>query len=162
MAEAADKEAAVRAAFLYRLAFFVDWSPLLASPDQPLRFCLLEADAQPVALPLREHTRSRKVGSHPVEVAELGAGDPLDGCHLVYLAARRELDAAQARMRLVVADDAAMLDHGAHLALVAETEASGERRLAFLSRHDRIRACDLDLNARLLQLVRLEGKEPRP
>jgi hypothetical protein len=159
-ASMADKEAAVRAAFLYRLAFFVNWDPAsFADPDSPLRFCVVGDAGSRVAPLLREHTRGRSVGERRVEVEQHAPGAALAQCHLVYLERDARYAEDSAAGKLIVVDSLDGLQHGGTLALLAETEGTQEKRLGFVSRRDNLARSGVSLNARLLQLVRFEDED---
>lgn len=152
-----EKEAALRAAFLYRLAFFVDWVPAsFPAADSPLRFCVVAASPSPVANLLRTHTRERQVAERTVEVEQRAPGSALDGCHLVYLERAAEHPASPSPGQLVVVDSLDGLEHGGTLALLAQHDASQQSRLGFVSRRDLLAGSGVALSARLLQLVRFE------
>lgn len=158
-----EKEAAVRAAFLYRLAFFVNWEQgAFPAPDSPLRFCVVGDPPSPVAPLLRSHTRERTVGDRPIEVEQHPSGTALADCHLVYLEREASLPAEQATGKLVVVDSLDGLQRGGALALLAEEEDGQQKRLGFVSRRDHLQRSGVTLNARLLQLVRFQDEAGGP
>jgi hypothetical protein len=151
----ADKEAAVRAAFLYRLAFFVNWDPASFNErSSPLRFCVVGDAGSRVAPLLSEHTRGRSVGERSIEVQQLAPGAALTHCHLVYLERDARYAEDSTAGKLIVVDSLDGLQRGGTLALLAETEGEQEKRLGFVSRRDNLARSGVSLNARLLQLVR--------
>ena len=158
-----EKEAAVRAAFLYRLAFFVNWEDsAFATEESPLRFCVVGAPPSPVAPLLRNHTRERSVGERAIEVEQRTPDSELGGCHLVYVESTAAISVANAPGQLVVVDSLDGLQRGGALALLAEQGGGQQKRLGFVSRRDRLPTRGVTLNARLLQLVRFhdEGAQP--
>lgn len=148
-----DKEVAVRAAFLFRLAFFVSWpADTFAAADSPLRICLREPRPAPLARILTEQTRSRTVQDRPVQVVGLDADQPADGCHVLYL----EADSARPGAplySLVVVDSLGGLDRAGVLALVRE-QTAGETRLVFYADRTRLQHAPFTVSAQLLRLVR--------
>lgn len=150
-----EKEATVRAAFLYRLAFFVNWDDSsFARADSPLRFCVVAEPASQVAPLLSEHTAERKVGPRAIEVEQRQRGASFDGCHLLYLEHAADAPREHAPGQLVVVDSLDGLQHGAALALVAEADSGQQKRLGFVAHRDRLPNRGVTLSARLLQLVR--------
>lgn len=154
-----DKEAAVRAAFLYRLSFFVNWSDAaFAGPDSPLRFCLVSDPPSPIAPLLHVHTQQRSVGQRRIEVEQLAPGNAVEHCNLVYLEGDAALPGPAQNGKLVVVDSLQGLARGGILALLAEPDANQQKRLSFVSRREALTQSGVSLNARLLQLVRFEDE----
>lgn len=152
-----DREAAVRAAFLYRLAFFVNWpDPQFAPADQPLRFCILGIDAATVAERLSSQTRGRSV--HGREIHVESALQP--NCHIVYLQGEADPAASFPPQALLVVDSLAALRQRGALALISEPQPGGEVRLAFVSLRERLHNTPFNLSAKLLQLVRFDEVGP--
>lgn len=153
----ADKEAALRAAFLYRLAFFVSWDErAFAGADSPIRFCITGRTPSRVAELLRGQAGNRRVNERGIAVDQRDASAPVDDCHIVYRDGRQPSTAAHSETQLVVVDSLEALAAGGNLALVPERGAAGEVRLGFVSRRDRVPNGGVTLSAKLLQLVRFE------
>lgn len=158
-----EKEAAVRAAFLYRLAFFVNWEDTtFATADSPLRFCVVGDPPSPVAPLLRSHTRERSVGDRPIEVEQHASGTTVEACHLIYLEREASVAAEQTPGKLVVVDSLEGLQRGGTLALLAEEDDGEQKRLGFVSRREHVNRSGVGLNARLLQLVRFQDEAGGP
>ncbi len=152
-----DREAAVRAAFLYRLAFFVNWpDPQFAPADQPLRFCILGDDVATVAERLASQTSGRRVHGREINVAGALQAD----CHIVYLQGEPDPALAFPPQALLVVDSLAALRQRGALALVSEPQPGGEVRLAFVSLRERLHNTPFNLSAKLLQLVRFDEVGP--
>lgn len=159
----ADKEAAVRAAFLYRLAFFVSWEPgAFAAADSPITFCISSAGPSRVAELLRGQAGTRRVNDRGIAVEQRGKGDALDGCHIVYREGGGDRAVTPAATQLVVVDSLDALSRGGTLALVPERGPGGELRLGFVSRRDRLPSSGVTLSAKLLQLVRFDDTKDGP
>jgi len=155
-----EKEAAVRAAFLYRLAFFVSWSDqAFENAESPIRFCVLaERDSRVGAL-LRTQAGTRKVNDRPIEVEQIRSATLPPSCHIVYMedTERNPEPVAEASPhQVMVGDSVKALGSGATLALVPEVGGRGELRLGFVSRRERVQSAGFQLSAKLLQLVRFE------
>ncbi len=76
-------EYAVKAAYLYNFAKYVEW-PLeaFASDDAPLWICIAGANPFGDALTMLS---GKRVENHPVEVRHLPAMTGLDRCHIVFI-----------------------------------------------------------------------------
>ncbi len=161
-AAATDKEAAVRSAFLYRLAFFVTWSDQsFADRDSPLRLCMQDADPQLTKV-LREQTRTRTVHERRLEVVRTRDSGDWHGCHLLYLGPARSApwtstDAERAPRALIVVERIEDMAELGALALVREEVAGGEARLVFHGHRQRIQSGSYNLSSQLLQLVRFDA-----
>lgn len=89
-------EYAVKAAYLYNFAKFVEWPPeAFASEDAPLLICI--AGANPFGDALAALS-GKTVASHPVDVRHLPAMTGLDKCHIVFVGR-----AEQGRFKTVLA-----------------------------------------------------------
>jgi hypothetical protein len=106
---------AVKAAFLYRFASYVEWPA--DSPAAP--FVIAVAGAEDVAKQLDQLLPRMKVHGRAAELRRVSRAADLDGVHILYvgpelLARTRSLRAAAAeRPILIVTDDARGLDAGA-------------------------------------------------
>jgi hypothetical protein len=77
-------EAAVKAAFLYKFAGYVEWSAAaFAAPDTPFVIGVLGADE--VASELAKIVQGRTIAGHPVVVRRVKEGEPLRGLHLLFV-----------------------------------------------------------------------------
>lgn len=83
------RESAVKAAFLYKFASFVEW-PAGAFPPvgQPLVIAVSGDDE--VAADLEQMTAGRTIEGRPVVVRRLSADTASTGIHILYLGSRRE------------------------------------------------------------------------
>lgn len=81
-------EAAVKAAYLYKMASFVAWPPnAFASPSSPFRICVL--DRVDVAGPLAELARGAQAAGRPVVVARIAEGADVRQCQILFLGGGR-------------------------------------------------------------------------
>jgi hypothetical protein len=89
-------EYAVKAAYLYNFAKFVEWPPgAFASADAPLLICI--AGDNPFGDALATLS-GKTVESHPVEVRPIPAATGLEKCHIVFIGR-----AEQGRFKTVLA-----------------------------------------------------------
>jgi len=152
------RESAVKAAFLYRFAGFVEWpSGVLGRGDDPLVIGVWGNDA--VAADLEQLAAVRTQEGRPVVVRRLREGDPLAGVHVLMLGATRdqrlrELAASATGPVLVVTEQEHGLRLGGVLNFVTE-----EGRVRFAASIPAAEARGLRLSARLLALAQsVEGK----
>lgn len=81
-------EVAVKAAYLPKLAPFVDWPPEALGPDGgPLVICVVGGD--PFGRLIDQAARGQKVGRHPLVVRRLDRVTAASGCHIAYLGGSR-------------------------------------------------------------------------
>ena len=79
------REYMVKAAFLYNFAKFTDWpTEAFASPDAPLRLCILGRNPFGHALDM---IRGKSVGRHPIEIRFLSKSRVAATCHILFLSA---------------------------------------------------------------------------
>jgi len=98
-------EAAVKAAYLYKMAAFVTWPPnAFASTSAPFRICVL--NRTDVAGPLSKLANGAQAWGRPVVVSVIGEAQEASQCQILFLGDRHA----------PVADSAPVLtvtDHGA-------------------------------------------------
>lgn len=81
----ASLQAAVKAAYLYKLAPFVAWpADTFAGPTSPFVICVQGAD--PFHRTLDDAVAGHEVGGRAIVVTRLGRVDGASGCQLAYLA----------------------------------------------------------------------------
>jgi hypothetical protein len=89
-------EYAVKAAYLYNFAKFVEWPPgAFANADAPLLICIAGDNPFGDALAMLS---GKTVESHPLEVRPIPAATGLDQCHIVFIGR-----AEQGRFKTVLA-----------------------------------------------------------
>jgi len=83
-AAGAAPEYAVKAAYLYKFGFFIEWPPArLAGADQPLNLCIAGPD--PFGPTLEEVIGDQRVQDHPINVRRLLAEDGHADCHILFI-----------------------------------------------------------------------------
>jgi hypothetical protein len=86
-------EAAVKAAFLYRFAAYVEWrQEALGAPGAP--FLIGVAGSEEVAAELEQLVKGRPINNRPVAVRRMKEGEGISGVHMLFVAGR---DAARIR-----------------------------------------------------------------
>jgi prepilin-type processing-associated H-X9-DG protein len=146
-------EYAVKAAYLVKIAPFVEWpAGAFSSPTAPLSICVIGAD--PFGNLLERAARGQKDGDHPIEVRRIAAPDA--GCRIAYLGASDDpsyLRAFSGRPVLTVTDGAA------RPGIVNFVLADGHVR--FEIDEDAARASGIAISSKLLSLAtRVKGGMP--
>ena len=77
-ARAEDLELAVKAAYLYKLAPFVDWPPGALDPQGPFNLCVVGRD--PFGSVLDRAVAGQVIGGRPIAVRRLRTIDKGSGC----------------------------------------------------------------------------------
>ena len=108
-AETAQSEYAVKAAFLYKLAAFVEWPPSAADGTEPsLKLCVLGTN--PFGDTLEQMTAGQRIGGLPIAVRRVDTVERAAGCQVVYIASAnapsvsRTLQAVRGKPVLTVTD----------------------------------------------------------
>ena len=82
-------ESALKAAFLFKFAAFIDWPPgTFQRPDQPLVIGVSGDD--PVALDLEQLVAGRSVAGRPLVARRLAENGPFTDLHVLLLGSRRD------------------------------------------------------------------------
>jgi hypothetical protein len=82
-AQATATESALKAAYLHKLAAFVEWpASAFASPESPINFCVVR-DSR-LGLALQRAAADQRIGAHPIAIRYLSAADKTTGCHVLY------------------------------------------------------------------------------
>lgn len=152
----ADREYALKAAFLFHFTQFVEW-PEEARPaaDEPLRIGVLNPN--PFGTILDEIVAGETVGGRPVEVRYFDRPDPAEPPHILFIPAaarerRREaLDELKNRPVLLVGEDRDFLRDGGLVSLIRE-----ENRVAITLSRRALDRSGLTVSSRLLRLARFE------
>lgn len=165
-AQSPSKEDSVRAAFLYRLAFFVTWpDTAFANAQAPITLCVATSTSkQMVRLLLTATTKQianqRQLTVRVVPDEDASSGGKLGtsvGCHMLFGAAFPNVDPEAAKgQTLLVVSSLAALNQGGHLALVREQRTAGNARLVFYAKRERITDTSFKLSSKLMQLVRFQ------
>lgn len=153
-------ESAVKAAFLFKFASFVEWpAGVFQRPDQPLAMGVAGDEA--VAADLEQIAAGRHVDSHPVVVRRVPESGPVTGVHVLYVGTQREQRlrenlAAVAGPVLLVTDQPDALKLGSVLNFSHE-----DGRIRFAASLTAAQARRLKLSSRLLAVAQnVEGRAP--
>lgn len=154
------REAAVKAAYLFKFASFVEWpAGTFQRVDDPLVIGVLGDDE--VAAELGPMVAGRAVDGRPIVARRLAEGAATAGVHVLYVANHREqrtrdIIASAAGPVLVVCDQPSGLRAGAVLAFVPDGG-----RIRFAASLPSAEARNLRLSARLLAVAASVEGRPR-
>jgi len=96
-------EASVKAAYLAKFAFYVDWPPAaFGSPTAPIALCIVADDA--FGALVEEAATGQAVQGRAIAVKRLKAVTRESGCHIAYVGGEAKLDAVKGSPVLVVTD----------------------------------------------------------
>lgn len=151
----------VEAAYLPRLAPFIEWPiDAFATPDSPLVICILASD--PMTGRVAKVARSQKDGRRPIALRVIASPDRVRECHIIYLGPS---DDSAARVTEMVRD---------RPVLTVWRSRPGESKsamVAFVVDHDRVRfdidaatavRARLSISSKLLALARDVHRAPPP
>ncbi len=144
-------EPQVKAAFLFNFAAFVNWPDgLFHTPDTPLRYCTLDADA--VSRTLEQLIAGETLDGRPLELVRLEKGQRIRGCHILFLGAQANtvsiLSAQRERSTLTVGDTEDFLKQGGMIALLRK-----RKRIHPVINLDALEVSSLRLSSKLLRLA---------
>ena len=145
-------EYAIKAAYLYNFAKFVEWPPgAFADADAPLLICI--AGANPFGDTLTSLS-GKSVDGHPVEVRPIATAAGLDKCHIVFIgrAERGRLKSLLAKLArlpiLTVSDIGDFAREGGMIGLI-----EADQRIRFDINLTATRQANLKLSSQLLKLA---------
>jgi hypothetical protein len=145
-------EAAVKAAFIYRFANYVEWPESAFAPDAP--FTIGVAGADEVAAELEKIVPGRTVNGRRVVMRRIAEGESARGLHVLFIGKgvsnpRALLRSAQSPGLLVVTEGEHGLELGSAINLVVADD-----RVAFEVSLDAAERNGLRISARMLAVAR--------
>jgi hypothetical protein len=139
-------EYAVKAAYLYKFAPFVEWPPTaFATSSSPFQLCVLGRD--PFGASLDQAVSGQRVDEHRIVVRRLDRVDAASGCHVLYLGASPSQTTAEA-LRAV---------RGSPILTVADGDRDGGAIIRFVVKDNRVRF-DIDTTAAAANHVTISSK----
>ena len=149
-------EYAVKAAFLYNFAKFVEW-PVQAfpSPDAPFSMCVLGPD--PFGGALDAAVANERIQGRPLIVRRFDVWDASSQCHILFVSSALQtqfaalLGAGTFRRTLTVGDGEAFLQAGGHISFFLE-----ENRVRFAINADSVARSDLQISSKLMRVARVD------
>lgn len=156
-----DEDQRARAAFLYRLAFFVTWpSSAFASDKQAISLCIVGAPDPVFLRALHTEIVDREVRGRSIKIELRPQVESLYDCHIIYAVGMADIELEPLGGFLSVVDSRETLKRTGMLALIRESGPGASGKLVFHGRRDRIRAAPIELSAQLLKLVRFDEQTP--
>ena len=111
-------EYAVKAAYLYKLAAFVEWPQAsFESPSSPWRICVIGDD--PFKTVLDQAVAGVAVAGRPIQVARYDAAQPGMDCHIAYIAGSSTQSRFDALKALRGGPVLTVTDHGSEVKLAS-------------------------------------------
>ena len=139
-------EYAVKAAYLYKFAPFVEWPPTaFGSASSPFQLCVLGRD--PFGASLDQAVSGQRVDEHRVVIRRLDRVDAASGCHVLYLGVSSSQTAAEA-LRAV---------RGTPILTVADGDQESGAIIKFVVKNNRVRF-DIDTAAAAANHVTISSK----
>jgi len=149
-------ETVVRAAFLFRLTFFLSWpDAAFSAPDSAIRLCIREGTDAGLFNVLSEQVAKRKAQGRPLEVVRVAADDADAVCHVLYLGTETAAANGDGAYAMVVVDSLNQLERVGAIALVREDQPGGGSKLVFYAHPQRLKQSVVGVSAKLLQLLRM-------
>ncbi|NND60887.1 MAG: YfiR family protein [Gammaproteobacteria bacterium] len=153
--------AKIKSAYLLNFLRFTDW-PSWSFDDQTsaLRVCVIGTDS--LGGILDQTMDDELVHGRPIDVLRVTVDDPLQHCHLLYIAASEEsrlndiVSKLNGSSTLTVGETAGFASDGAMLALNREDD-----RIIFYANRDAIRAGQVRLSSKILQLAKMVDRRGR-
>jgi hypothetical protein len=145
-------EFALRAAFLFNFARFVEWPAEELPAGSPLRLCVVGGDAFDGAL--ESLVAGERVGDHGFEVVQAPGAEESEGCNLLYVSERTEPEEAAALFEqnldsvLTVGEDEAFLRRGGLIRFYRDQD-----RLRFEVNARALARSRLHISSKLLRLA---------
>lgn len=148
-------EASLKAVFLYNLASFVEWpAEAFATAESPFVIAVLGRD--PFGGVLDEIVANEYVGKHPFEVRRLGREDDLAGAHVLFISGSESRRVEEVLREvgghpvLTVADFPGFAEAGGMINLAVRDD-----QLQIFINPRAVRACNLTVSSKLLELARI-------
>ncbi len=149
------KEYQIKVAFLYHFATFVDWpSSTYKDTDGHLRICIMGKD--PFGESLDATLRTKKIGSHPLEIYRNPSTTTLKHCHMLYLAAAQSSQLRTYRQQygsanvLTVGENDIFIQHGGMIKFFLD-----DQKVRFAINPDAINKTNLKVSSKLLRLAKI-------
>lgn len=152
-AQQAISDQAVKAAYLYNFAKFVEWpAAVFSSSTSPIRLCLFRGD--PLESDLKNVVQGKSIAGHPVTVISVRAQEEYRACHVLFLgpAQGREskeiLAGVHGTSVLTVGDTEQFAQDGGMIQFVLNQD-----RVQFRVNHRAAGQAQLNVSSRLLRVA---------
>lgn len=153
-------EGAIKAAFLYKFCFYVEWPiSYLRRAEDPIVFGV--AGSQEFTDELTKTLKNHTVNDHPLQVKTISSSADLAGLHVLYVAKTQEtllqsfLEHTSGQPLLFVTESPTALDEGSGINFLVQDE-----RVRFDVNLVATSQRDLHLSAQLLKVARTVREVP--
>lgn len=147
-------EYAVKAAFLFHFAQFVEWpAGTFKDENSPLTYCTLGAD--PFSGALDDTLRGKTIGERAIHVQHLRASEPVQGCQVLFMGAveAKRTSSLLANLKkesiLTVGDSQNFVEEGGMIEFLLEGN-----KIRFAINLQAVNTARLKMSARLLALAK--------
>jgi hypothetical protein len=156
------REYAIKAAFLFHLAQFIEWPPeAMPPPEEPIRIGVIEPN--PFGLLLEDVVQDATVRDHPILVEYVDSAEKALACQILFVpraagpVSRDLLDRLSNEPVLLVGEDRAFLWDGGMVSLIRLGD-----RVVIEVNLPALREANLTASSRLLRLARILNDSPEP
>jgi hypothetical protein len=155
--QTASREYAVKAAFLYNFAQFVEWpGDAFSGPDAPIIIGVVGED--PFGGLLEQAVRDKKVGGRPLVIQRFHDAGSLRFCHILYVAPSESEETAQVlakagQLTLAVGDFESFTARGGTFRFLLE-----DNRVRFEVNVAATHKLRIKISSKLLKLARVYGQ----
>jgi len=152
-------EQEIKAAFLFNFAKFVDWPPgTFNHPDDPLWYCIWGDESY--GRVLMQTVKGKIVDGHPLQVRLVHAPQDVKGCHILFVTAAHDLQAAQfvhtpVAGLLTVGEEEDFARFGGIINFVLQDE-----HIGFEINIDASQRAGMKISSKLLSLARIVHDDP--
>jgi hypothetical protein len=149
-------EYAVKAAFLYNFAKFVEW-PAQAFPSADAAFSMCVLGPDPFGEALDAAVANERIQGRPLVVRRLDVWDGSARCHILFVSSALQpqfaalLGAGTFSRTLTVGDGDAFLQAGGHISFFLE-----ENRVRFAINAESVARSDLQISSKLMRVARVD------
>lgn len=157
----ASSEYAVKAAFLYHFAQFVEWpAAAFRNANSPLVYCTIGTD--PFAGELDSTLKGKTIGARAIEVRHVRQTAEAQGCQIVFIGEgqKRQIPGVLAELRggpvLIVGESENFAEEGGTIGFVVE-----ENKVRFEVNLETAERSGLRINAKLLALAKTVVGAPK-
>jgi len=151
----------IKAGFLYNFTKFVEWpSEAFANASAPIIVGIVGAN--PFGKLLTTAARGTTVNGREVLIKQLREDEDLKGCHILFVSSSERKHTAQILEKLAGANVLTVGEGDGFIAaggMIAFVEESNKIRLVI--NLERASAARLRISAKVIQVARLAGREPR-
>lgn len=145
-------EYALKAAYLYKFAAFVEWPPpSFPQPDSPLNLCIIGFD--PFGAYLDQAIAGQRIAEHPIVARRLEHAHPDADCHIAYVAGSRAESVAEGLAALKGSPTLTITDQAMGSARGAIHFVIKDRRVRFHIDDEAAEQNRLSISSKLLRLA---------